>query len=187
MIELKRILVPLDGSPLAERALPLAMALAQKHRSEIILLRVLRIFRTFRGVYGEIPLSRADEIQLPLYREAKEYLRAWQGKLHLQGFNVNMLLRDSVPVKGITETAKVQHVDLMVMATHGRTGLARWISGSVADEVVRHSPCPVLLVRPDQETKTRGKGKPVTDDWYRLRNGSQHRFPIRGILLPEYM
>lgn len=182
MVELKRILVPLDGSPLAEEALPLATTLGQPFSSQIILFQVLRFFVTLRGAYQEIsPDWEAVAHEYAAYEEAEAYLQAKRDELRAQGFEVRILLLGIGPNEEISDVIAAQKVDLIVMATHGRSGLARWASGSVADAVVRRSHCPVLLVRQDEETKTRNKGKPVSDDGHRLRNGSQHRFPMRGV------
>jgi nucleotide-binding universal stress UspA family protein len=65
--------------------------------------------------------------------------------------SLNILLRGASPAEGILETAETQEVDLIVMSTHGRSGLTRWALGSVADKVMCHSHCPVLLVRQTEE------------------------------------
>ncbi len=80
------------------------------------------------------------------------YLKARQGELRQQGFEARILLRDTSPAEDIIDAAIAEDIDLIVMSTHGRGGLARWTFGSVADKVARHSPCPVLLVRHDLET-----------------------------------
>jgi len=188
VFELKRILVPLDGSSLAERALPLATTLAQQFRSQIILLHVLQFFRIVRGAYQKVYPAREVEAQnYSAYQEAEAYLQARQDELRAQGFDVALLLRGTKPNEEVSDVITAQKVDLIVMATHARGGLARWASGSVADEVVRRSGYPVLLVRQSETDESKGDGKRVTDDGYRLRNGSQHRFPMRGVLLPEHM
>ena len=65
---------------------------------------------------------------------------------------MRILLRDTSPAEDIIDAAIAEDVDLIVMSTHGRGGLARWTFGGVADKVARHSPCPVLLVRQNLET-----------------------------------
>jgi nucleotide-binding universal stress UspA family protein len=153
MIEFKCILVPLDGSPLAERALPLAKALALKFESQVILLRVLDIpTPTIPAFHPEIIPSWVSEAREQAYQEAERYLKTWQAELRQQGFEVRILLRDTSPAEDIIDAAIAEDVDLIVMSTHGRGGLARWTFGGVADKVARHSPCPVLLVRQGLET-----------------------------------
>jgi nucleotide-binding universal stress UspA family protein len=164
MTELKRILVPLDGSPLAEEALPLAMTLARKHKSQLILLRAWRLFPLSpkEGPPGHIYYyysHHCQEIELVICEEAKVYLHSQQAKLQAQGFNVRIVLRDNVPTQAIVNAALTEDIDLIVMATHGRRGLARWLLGSIADEVVCQAPCPVLLVRQNKEYDSPRRGK----------------------------
>jgi nucleotide-binding universal stress UspA family protein len=152
MDEFKRILVPLDGSLLAERALPPATSLAGKFGSEIILLRVLDVSTlTLPTWHLEAPPNWIVEAHEHVHEEVENYLKTQQDQLHQQGFEVRTLLRGASPAEGILETAETQEVDLIVMSTHGRSGLTRWALGSVADKVMCHSHCPVLLVRQTEE------------------------------------
>jgi nucleotide-binding universal stress UspA family protein len=154
MMDLKRILVPLDGSPLAEKALPMATTLAQKSGGQIILLRVLRFFMTVRGGYQAVFPSEQLTAYSEIYQEAD-------------------IIVD-------------QNVDLIVMATHGRGGLARWAAGSVADEVVRHGHCPVLLVRQsEKDDDIPSRGKLIPSDWYWLQTEVMHQFFNRRTLAPQ--
>lgn len=163
MPQLKHILVPLDGSLPAESALVMAKTLAQPFRSEIVLLQVLRIFTTFRNGYQKLNLDWETEAQgYAAYQEAEAYLRAKQDELQAQGFDVRPLVCGARANKTISDVIITQKADLIVMATHGRGGLARWASGSIADEVVRHSHCPVLLVRRSEEEGSKHEGKRVT-------------------------
>jgi len=150
MIEFKRILVPLDGSPLSERALPVATALAQKFGSEILLLRVLDIPNPTPPVsQPEVTIGWVREARAQAHEEAQTYLDARQQEVYRQGFEVRALRRDRSPAEDILQVASSEKIDLIVMSAHGQGGLARWTFGSVADKVARHSPCPVLLVRYD--------------------------------------
>jgi nucleotide-binding universal stress UspA family protein len=148
MVEFKRILVPLDGSALSEKALPPAMALAEKFEAYLTLLQVV-------DVPNEINLSLPVETRVQAMeqarRTAESYLKGWQEKLRRQGLKVNILVHDVSPADDIIETANTLAADIIVMGTHGRGGLARLAVGSVADTVMRHSPCPVLLVRQKPE------------------------------------
>jgi nucleotide-binding universal stress UspA family protein len=148
MTEFKRILVPLDGSPLAERALPAALALAQKFESQIILLRVLDIpVPTPPTSHPEVTIGWVREARQHAHQEAESYLETVQGELDRQGVKTRILLRDTAPPEDILDVAGAEDIDLIIMSSHGRSGLARWTFGSVADKVARHSPCPVLLIR----------------------------------------
>jgi nucleotide-binding universal stress UspA family protein len=149
MNEFKRILVPLDGSHLAEKALPLATALARQFDSQLILIRAIDFLHP--SVLSPHLTTTTAEIMIEAYKqahqEAYDYLHTWQRKLDQQGLKVEILLWETSPAEGILDTASAQAVDCIVMGTHGRGGLARWTLGSVADKVARHAPCPVLLVR----------------------------------------
>jgi len=148
MTDFKRILVPLDGSPLSEQALPVAMALAQKFGCETILLRVLDIpMPTAPTAHPEVTIGWVREARAHAHQEAQSYLDARQQEVYRQGIEVRALMRDRSPAEDILQVADSEKVDLIVMSAHGQGGLARWTFGGVADKVARHSPCPVLLVR----------------------------------------
>lgn len=148
MIEFKRILDPLDGSPVAEQALPLATALAEKFGSEILLLRVLDIPEpTPATSHVEVEMGWVREARAQALHEAQSYLDAWQAEIYGQGIGVRALICDRSPAEDILQVAEKEQIELIVMSARGRGGLSRWTFGSVADKVARHSSCPVLLVR----------------------------------------
>jgi nucleotide-binding universal stress UspA family protein len=148
MTEFRCILVPLDGSRLAERAVPLAIALAEKFGSEILLLRVLDIPEpTAPTSHLEVTIGWVREARAHAHEEARSYLEKWQQNIYHQGIAVRALMRDRSAPEDILEVADSEKIDLIVMSAHGQGGRARWTFGSVADKVARHSPCPVLLVR----------------------------------------
>ena len=147
MTEFKCILVPLDGSPLSERALPSATALAQKSGSEILLLRVLDIPKpTPSTAHPEVTTGWERQARACAHQKAQSYLDAQQQEVYEQGIEVRALMRDQSPAEDILQVAGSEKVNLIVMSAHGQGGLARWTFGGVADKVARHSPCPVLLV-----------------------------------------
>lgn len=150
MTELRRILVPLDGSALAEKALPLATRLAEKFDSELILLRVLDLaLPTLETKYPENHWIR--EALQSSFREAQSYLDEHEAALVQQGIQVHTLVRDGPPPEDILAVAANEKIDLIVISSHGKGGPSPWTSGSVADKVMQHSPCPVLLVRQPPE------------------------------------
>jgi nucleotide-binding universal stress UspA family protein len=153
MMELSRILVPLDGSSLSERALPVARALARKFESQIILLRVLDIpTPTTPTSHLEETIGWIREARQSALQEAQSYLETIQRELYREGFETRILLRDRSPAEDILDVACAEHIDLIIMSSHGKGGgLARWTFGSVAERVARHSLCPILLVRPGPE------------------------------------
>ena len=147
MVEFKRILVPLDGSLLSERALPVAMALADRFESQVILLRALNISVPAIPVYDPDVSTQLSEAFEHLHQEAESYLATREDRLCQQGIDARTILDDDSPAASIITAATIEDVDLIVMSTHGHGGFVRWAYGSVADKVARHSPCPVLLVR----------------------------------------
>jgi nucleotide-binding universal stress UspA family protein len=156
MVEFKRILVPLDGSPLSERALPVAMALADRFESQVILLRALNISVQAIPIYDPGASAQISETFERLRQEAESYLLIQEGRLCQQGIGARIILDNHSPAESIITAATTEDVDLIVMSTHGHGGLARWAYGSVADKVARHSPCPVLLVRQKPEGTLEG-------------------------------
>jgi nucleotide-binding universal stress UspA family protein len=139
----KRILLPLDGSPLAEQALPHAIALAEHFHSELILLRVL-IPLPSPPTTTEAALQRATEEMAIL---AREYLDRVAVGAQEQGITVQMVTIGGRPHWQIIQYAEANQVDLIVMCTRGQSGLSRWLLGSVSDRVVRGANVPVLMVR----------------------------------------
>lgn len=136
---MKTILVPLDGSPLAERALPYATALARAVGGRLILARAAH----------EAVLAGTDRTgaQVAVIREAEGYLAGVAEGLTSAGLHVDAAVTYGGAVEGILLEADARRPDLIVMATHGRGGLGRWVYGSVAEAVLARAPVPVLLVR----------------------------------------
>ena len=143
----KRILIPLDGSALAEQALPHAIAQAKHSQAELILLRVVEPFAHARGM----SLSNLEQIRQQAHTWAREYLESLAADIQEQGVLVHKVTIDGRPHTGIAELAESKRVDLIVMSTRGQSGLSRWLMGSVADRVVRGATVPVLLVRTRKE------------------------------------
>jgi nucleotide-binding universal stress UspA family protein len=154
----KRILIPLDGSSLAERALPATLALSQKFNSQIILLRVLDI-PTLTGPtsHSEVTIGWVREARQQAHDEARSYLEAIEGKLGNVGIDTRILLRDRSPAADILDVAADEGIDLIVISSHGEDGPARWAFGNVAEKVTLYSTCPVLLVRQDLNPASESK------------------------------
>lgn len=143
----EKILVTLDGSTFAAQALPHALALAGVYGSELILLRVVPLIKPLQDLAHAGSLLRSDEHQVHGLDEATESMRALVEELKLQNFKVTTVVEVGSPAETIIDYAEAQGVSLIVMCTHGRTGVSRWVYGSVADKVLRAAPCPVFLVR----------------------------------------
>lgn len=144
----KRIVVPLDGSKLAEIALAEARQLAQLTGAELVLVRVIDYSSRDRfGDFGMLYEYEAIATALEEERQVAEaYLSDLSRKLSAEdGSRVSFEIIDGMAGRAIVRFA--QPGDLIVMSTHGRTGFKRWFIGSIAEEVLRHATVPILLVR----------------------------------------
>jgi nucleotide-binding universal stress UspA family protein len=149
---LKRILLPLDGSADAERAIALAAHVARASGGMLILLRVVgSAIETWPSLLPPLP-SAAVQTMIEVGRaEAIKYLEAVARSNHLEDIETrNEVLSGSV-ASTILSIARSRQVDLIIMSSHGSTGSTRWGLGSVVEKVTRHSPVPVLVL-PDGET-----------------------------------
>jgi nucleotide-binding universal stress UspA family protein len=140
-IAFKRILVPLDSSNFARQALPLATEIATRSQAEMILLQALTT--TFK--YPEIDLP--EEVQRGLHTQAQQELAAVAGELRAYQLPIATAVVAGPAAEAIVEKAAERNVDLIVMATHGYSGIKRWTLGSVADKVLHAATTPLLLVQ----------------------------------------
>jgi nucleotide-binding universal stress UspA family protein len=139
-MEFRKILIPLDGSNLAELAVHKVGQLATKEHTTITLLRAAEVH--------VMPLLDPVEAQLAVVREAASYLDRIAARLRDRGFRkVETSIWYGAPATAIVEAAEVQKPDLIMMSTHGRSGLGRMILGSVAESVVAGTTTPILLLR----------------------------------------
>ncbi|HLN87954.1 MAG TPA: universal stress protein [Candidatus Limnocylindrales bacterium] len=147
-IELKTIFVPLDGSGLAEKALPHAVALAKGLNLAVQLLRVYALpsdaYIVADGVIGQGAAPFREAMQ----KEAANYLEGKVETLRGEGLaEVIGTAMEGDPPKEIIDLAAKTANSLIVMSTHGRSGIGRWMLGSVAEKIIQHSRAPVLLIR----------------------------------------
>ncbi len=140
----RKILVPLDGSKVAEGVLPHAKALAYSEGAELILLTVsANPALDYAFSDPSIARSAVEEQE----QRSKKYINDIENQLKAAGFKTSTLLRVGSVADVILEVADELHVDVIAMSTHGRTGPARWLLGSIAERVVRNSEVPVLMIR----------------------------------------
>jgi nucleotide-binding universal stress UspA family protein len=147
-VQLKTLVVPLDGSHLAERVLPHAVALARALKSELILTRVFSIPVGVQVAPEAAYVPNLSQLRENIREEARVYLEAKVERLRAEGVDgVSCVLMEGDSAAEIIDLARKTPDNLLAMCTHGRTGLSRWAIGSVTERVVRHCGDPVLVVR----------------------------------------
>lgn len=136
----RKILVPLDGSPLAESALADAVDIAVRHGATLVLLRA--------AYATALPAVDPVDSQVTVVREAETYLADVAARARAAGVtDVETSVWYAAATDAIIEAARMRDVDLIVMSTHGRTGLNRLMLGSVAESVLRATSTPILMLR----------------------------------------
>jgi len=137
----KTILVPLDGSILAEAALAPAVEFARNNGAKLVLLRAAEAHA--------LPMADPTAAQVEAVSRADEYLAEVRGRVTRVGAaNVEISVWYGSPAEAIVEAAQYRKADLIVMSSHGRSGLGRLVLGSVAETVLRATAVPILLIRP---------------------------------------
>lgn len=150
---IERVLVPLDGSMLAELALEPALHLAQQNAGTIYLMRV--------PVYSDSGAQTGPNDQdawaagdpIPEHEDAAAYLRDMRNKVSRSGVTVRTAVVEGDRANAIVDTAVINGIDLIVMGTHARTGVSRWLYGGIAGKVIRQTKSPVLLLRQPSDFK----------------------------------
>ena len=152
----KRILVPLDGSELGERALPQAQNLARTFGASLHLLQVVSRRAELEAVRGGSGADSPGSLEFTRERaryainaqtaRSEEYLRRVAARLGVSGVKVEMVVRHGTADKEIAEYATEEGMDIIAMSTHGYGGLRRLLMGSVTDRVIRLSKVPVLVL-----------------------------------------
>jgi nucleotide-binding universal stress UspA family protein len=171
-----KILVPCDGSDLAQRAVfPYVEELGDKTGAEVIILRVIdapagRSGARFRAGVPEMPVSIPETpedariARHPIYRDqeiasavdvARRSVTKAEAMLREKGVNVRSEVLMGDPAEEIIDFADKQNTDLIIMCSHGASGIRRWVFGSVTEKVLRGTTTPVLVIRP-QELEKKG-------------------------------
>jgi nucleotide-binding universal stress UspA family protein len=146
---IKSIVVPLDGSEIAESVLPMVAGLAKKLALEVVLFRVYNRPSTVYGGVDGYYVPNLDELLPELESEARSYLESKGRELKNLGINnVSYEVKEGFSADEIIRFAHSSPNTFVAMCSHGRSGVRRWALGSVAETVVRHSDEPVLIVRP---------------------------------------
>src|SRR5262245_37242739 len=145
-MKLRRVLHPSDFSRASAGAFKRAMGLAKASRAELVLAHVMSLPVPMAGD-GYIPPKIWEEMEASSRAYAQKQMDALVAKAKKAGVRVKTLLLTGVPHERIVQAARSQRADLVVMGTHGRTGLQRFFLGSVAERVVASAGCPVMTVR----------------------------------------
>lgn len=139
------ILVPVDFSVCAQTAVRYALGMAAQFQATVTLVHVVEQI-IYPGDWMYPPLANSDFA----VEKREEVVKKMQALVHEPGVSVNYMVRVGRAWQEVTEIAKETKADLLVIATHGYTGIKHALLGSVAEKIVRHAPCPVLTVRPDE-------------------------------------
>jgi nucleotide-binding universal stress UspA family protein len=166
---LRHVLVPLDGSALSEQALYHALNVIPEG-SKLTLLSVIEVPIDYEYSLVDVPLT---VVTARAYSESEynnthhrihEYLNSKARKLVEKGYEVEILVETGDPATVIHDTASKINAKAIVMTTHGRTGLSRWLFGSVTQKVISNMPCPVLVVpgtQPVESAEAKKESEPT--------------------------
>lgn len=145
----KRIVVPLDGSGWSERAIPHAVDIARDNEAEIILLHILK--PPIQEYADQLTLAGNDEQMKNIREHMKQKLIGLRNELRTQNIKcIVHLIEGSGVANFICDYVNTEDIDLVVMSSHGRSGLSRFIFGSVAHKIMQGVNAPVLIIRPDK-------------------------------------
>jgi nucleotide-binding universal stress UspA family protein len=155
-VELKKLMLPLDGSPFSESPIPFIRQLTKDSRAEIFLTVVCE--PPLVPSYGDHPINptwekHRDEVWLEAKKQAAEYLQKIEAVLKKQGMKVkSQVLPGELGrvAETLLQAADKDRIDLITMATHGRSSVSRWVYGGTANRIVEQSIQPVLLIRPSK-------------------------------------
>ena len=144
----EKIMVPLDGSELAECVLPHVEGLIKGcHVSNVVFVRVVEPPARFYS--GDVPISPEiyEETESARKAEAKDYLDQIKNRLKYEGTELHSEVLVGRVADSLADYTAKNDIDLILIATHGRSGVTRWVRGSIADKMLRSSNAPVLMVR----------------------------------------
>lgn len=139
----ERILLPLDGSPVAETVLPEVETIAKAFKSTVTIIRAYWAHA--------FPGTDPSEAQIKASEEANNYVATIEKQLKAKGINVNSHTRyEADAAKAILDYCEEFKTDLIMMTTHGHSAVGRWLLGSVAEKIVHYACTPVLMIRGKQ-------------------------------------
>lgn len=145
-----RILVPLDGSELAETALSIAAKLAHPTKTTLIIAKFVELELMVPTPLGQVPVFIEHHGSQQL-ESSMAYLKEIEARPLMADTHVECIAKTGNPSEKILELIEEKEIDLVVMTTHGHRGVMKWALGSVTERVLRHTPCPVLVIRPETD------------------------------------
>lgn len=151
-VRIARILVPSDFSENGRKSFAYAIAMAKQFGAALVLLHVVQV----NYAYGEMGAIDYAALERDLRTGSKKQLEALVEECRAAGVAATPLVGEGSPARVIAETADSEEADLIVISTHGYTGLKHVLMGSIAEAVVRYAPCPVLVVRAHERDFLRG-------------------------------
>lgn len=155
MRAIQHLLVPIDFGKASDQALAIAMQLGKVLQARLTLLHVVQT-PLMTGLETGIGIAQyLDDLQ----SQAQQSLARYAQRVKTSGLDCETIIELALPYQHIVDYAARQHVDLIVMGTHGHTGLQHMLLGSVAERVVRLAPCPVLVTRGAEEEKASAEGE----------------------------
>lgn len=150
---IRRILVPVDFSANSRKSVTYAIAFARQFGAALTYLHVIQV----NYAYGELGAIDFSALEREMRGGAQKELETLVAETRAAGLTVESLIREGSPAKVIAEVAAEIATDLLVVSTHGYTGLKHVLMGSIAEHVVRYAPCPVLVVRQQEQDFVRTK------------------------------
>ncbi len=144
----QKVLVPLDGSELAECVLPHVETMAKGCvMKEVVFVRVVEPFQLPPIGDGNVSDEEMNKIRIEDETEATDYLKSVLARVSLESAIIHTEVLKGKPAETLAEFASENGFDLIIMSTHGRSGVSRWVFGSTADRVLRSACVPILMVR----------------------------------------
>ncbi|MBN2373328.1 universal stress protein [bacterium] len=147
MLSIKKILVPTDGSDYSYNSLRYTSSFAKEYNVKVYIMTVIEIHHSIYDVYAdEITMDMQESKIASLVNQRLDETEKKAIELGIK--DIVKIIRFGSPYNEIINIAKEENIDLIVMGTHGRSGIAHFLIGSVTEKVIRTAPCPVLVVRP---------------------------------------
>jgi nucleotide-binding universal stress UspA family protein len=145
---IKKILIPTDGSEYSRYALEYAVRLCKSLKAEVVLASVVDVRYEMYDAYSEVhAVTQVEEL---IREQVSKALDQHAAEIIEEGVKVNKIMKVGDVVHELLEMIREEKIDLVVIGTHGRKGISRFLLGSTTEKLIRSAPCPVLTVRPQE-------------------------------------